>query len=226
MYTQCITKHDQFDFFELLSSLNMRSASKAAALIMLHKSSKMRTTMVGGVRVKFHEYGHEFSVAKSIYSTLFGKISNEMLELCITIAMLHDIREDCAEITEWFITHQFGNYASRLVTNLSSSFADTIMVNQNYAVKTITLDVITLLVKTYDRIDSMNSIYGIWDQKRTIAYINKNAEFFESAKIAYATAEANYSFTKGLGIMEEFEATITRLNSQFIHGAKNVQQLS
>lgn len=222
MYKQCITKHDQFEFLELLSSLRMRAASKAAALIMLHKSTKMRTTMVDGVRVKFHEYGHEFSVAKSIYTTLFGKISNDLLELCITVAFLHDIREDCAEITEWFVTNQFGNYASKLVDNLSSSFADTIMVNQNYAVKTITMNMITLLVKSYDRIDSMNSIYGIWDEKRTRAYINKNAEFLEGAKMAYTSAEANYSFTKGLGIMQEFEAAIIRLHSQFIHGAKNV----
>jgi hypothetical protein len=226
MYQQCITKRDQFEFLEVLSSLKMRNATKAAALVMLYKSTKMRSVMVDGVRVKFHEYGHEFSVAKSLYSTLFGKISNDLLELCITVAFLHDIREDCAEITEWFITHQFGNYTSNLVSVLSSSFADTIMVNQNYAVTKITMNLVTLLVKSYDRIETLNSIYGIWDQKRTIAYMEKNVEFLESAKAAFIEAETRYTFIKTLGIIDELESAITRLNSQFIHGAKNVQQLS
>lgn len=140
------------------------------------------------------EFHHQIRIALAV-TQLKSEINEE---LCIILALLHDVQEDYQIPYEVLVT-EFSEEIARKVWKLTKKFQGELK-NQVEYIEQIAIDPDCSIVKGLDRCDNLESMVGVFDLKKMEAYgkeafnvflkmLRKASKLFPEQQIAYYTIQ-------------------------------------
>ena len=119
------------------------------------------------------EFQHQIEIA--LYITTIKNVVDE--ERAITVALLHDVREDY-HIDHEEIEHVFGTDIAHDVKLLTKKFKNTIVDKTEYF-ENLTASPIAALVKGVDRINNLQTMSGVFTLPKQEQYVAEVNDYFQ-----------------------------------------------